>query len=63
MKSSRRYSRFEAFLKFELDGKEVVQNKNNSFQVEYQDKLKGKMHFSQPGDWIKEKEVKSPNKY
>ncbi|CAI2368738.1 unnamed protein product [Moneuplotes crassus] len=55
------YSRFEAFLKFELAEKEVVV-KNNKFKIEYQDKLRGKMHYSIPGEWINLK-GKIKNKY
>ena len=59
---SRQYSRFEAFLRLEMDEKEVVV-RDNSMQIEYKDKLKGKMHYSLPGEWIKEKDVKDSNKY
>lgn len=56
------YSRFEAFLKFEMEEKEVIKKEHNSFEVEFKDKLKGKMHYSLPGEWIKEKEANDRDK-
>ena len=58
---AKKYSRFEAFLKLEMNDKEVVEN-NDDYVIEFKDKLKGKYHYSKKGEWIREKINSDPNK-
>jgi hypothetical protein len=53
---NRKYTRFEAFLKFETEDKEVVPM-DDDYAVEWKDKDKGKFYYSKPGEWIEEKGV------
>lgn len=50
----KQFSRFEAFLKFEMEDKEVVQ-KDQTYLVQHKDEFLNHLHYSKPGEWITEK--------
>jgi len=56
------YSRFESFLKFEMAEKEVVAQDEN-YKIEWKDKMRGKFHYSKPGEWIHEKGTVDKDKH